>query len=184
MSDTSNEHRIVSIYDLIPHERNYYKHSQEQIERVKASLRRFGQVDDAIVKALPDGKYKIVAHECVTTAALHLLESGECPHLEQWGVTIVHSRWTEVDVLGYMATSNETARLSHPDQEELATILQEQQDAGYLLESIGSSDADLMQMLETLKEPYFEPASEYEQGRLDEKAKVTCPECGAEFEPK
>ncbi len=157
------EHRTVSIYDLIPHERNYNKHPQEQIERVKASLRRFSQVDDAIVKALPDGRYKIVAHECVTTSALQLLEAGECLHLAQWNVTIVPDHWTELDVEGYMAASNETARLSNPDQEELATLLQEQKDAGYLLESLGSSDESLRQMLEALSDEYIGGSEERDE---------------------
>src|SRR2546430_4572905 len=101
------EHKTVSIYDLIPHERNYKKHPQEQIERVKASLRRFSQVDDAIVKILPNNKYKIVAHECVTTAALQLLDAGECLHLAKWNITIVPQDWTELDIEGYMIASNE-----------------------------------------------------------------------------
>lgn len=40
--------------------------------------------------------------------------------------------------------------------------------------------------LEGFKGAYFgefEPAGEDEQGKLDEKAKVKCPECGAEFTP-
>jgi hypothetical protein len=154
MSDRRVEHRVVSIYDLIPHERNYNKHSQAQLESLKASLRRFGQVDDAIVKALPQNKYKIVAHEGVTTAALQLLETGECPHLAQWGITIVPDHWTETDVVGYMATSNETARLSDPDQELLAALLQEQQDAGFDLEALGSSDESLREMLKSLGDAY------------------------------
>lgn len=32
--------------------------------------------------------------------------------------------------------------------------------------------------------PDFQPVGEDEQGRLDEKKKVVCPECGAEFTPK
>ena len=32
--------------------------------------------------------------------------------------------------------------------------------------------------------PDFQPVGIEEQGRLDEKKKVTCPECGAEFTPK
>ena len=34
-----------------------------------------------------------------------------------------------------------------------------------------------------LQEPDFEPASADEQGRLDKKNPVTCPECGHEFIP-
>lgn len=150
MENKAVEHKIVSIYDLVPHERNYNKHSQEQIEKLKASLRRFSQVDDAIVKVLPGGKYKIVAHEGVTTAALQLLKGGECPHLAQWGITIVPEHWTDTDVLGYMVASNETARLSAPDDEALAALLQEQQDAGFDLASLGTDDETLRQMLESL----------------------------------
>jgi len=32
--------------------------------------------------------------------------------------------------------------------------------------------------------PDFQPVGIEEQGRLDEKKKITCPECGAEFTPK
>ena len=44
-------------------------------------------------------------------------------------------------------------------------------------------------MLEALSDgewppvPDFEPVGVQEQGRLDEKKKVTCPECGHEFAP-
>jgi hypothetical protein len=31
--------------------------------------------------------------------------------------------------------------------------------------------------------PDFQPGSEDDQGRLDEKAKITCPECKHEFTP-
>lgn len=161
------EHKTVSIYDLIPHERNYNKHPQEQIERVKASLRRFGQVDDAIVKALPDNKYKIVAHECVTTSALQLLQAGECPHLERWNITVVPAHWTALDVEGYMAASNETARLSEPDTAELAALLQEQQDAGFDLASLGSSDESLRQMLEVLGDEWVGESERDEEDNFE-----------------
>ena len=80
--------------------------------------------------------------------------------------------------------SNQTPLKSEPDDTALAQLLQEQQDAGFDLASLGTDDEYLRQLMEELKEPYFEPASEDDQGRLDEKAKVECPECGALFEPK
>jgi hypothetical protein len=39
-------------------------------------------------------------------------------------------------------------------------------------------------MLASEMPPEFEPVSIDEQGRLDPKKPVTCPECGAEFAPK
>lgn len=158
------EHRTVSIYDLIPHERNYNQHPQEQIESLKGSLRRFSQVDDIVVKTLADNKYKIVAHEGVSIAILQLLEAGECSHLEQCNITIVPEHWTEVDVRGYMMASNETARLSVVDDTALAELLQEQVNAGHDLLALGSDEETLRQMLTDLGDALIADGSEMEEG--------------------
>lgn len=50
-----------------------------------------------------------------------------------------------------------------------------------LIASIG--DAGLEELLAGIEVPTFEPVSEDEQGRLDERATVTCPDCGREFTP-
>lgn len=149
------EHKTVSIYNLIPNERNYNRHPQEQVDRLKGSLRRFGQVDDIVVKALPDNKYKIVAHEGVSIAILQLLQAGECPHLEQCNITIVPEHWTEVDVRAYMVASNETARHSTVDETALAELLQEQVNAGHDLMALGSDEETLRQMLASLGDTYL-----------------------------
>jgi ParB family transcriptional regulator, chromosome partitioning protein len=46
------------------------------------------------------------------------------------------------------------------------------------LTATGFSDQDLIDLLTP---PNFDPATADEQGRLDEKAKIKCPECGHEF---
>lgn len=57
------------------------------------------------------------------------------------------------------------------------------------LDAVVSCSADVEAFLARLAEdcgavaPDFEPASEDEQGRLDEKSKVECPECGCKFAP-
>jgi len=53
---------------------------------------------------------------------------------------------------------------------------------------LGEINLDLPDLAEALRlnelgTPIFDPVGEDEQGRLDEKAKVTCPECGHEFTP-
>lgn len=154
------EHRVVSIYDLIPHTENYNQHPQNQLEDLKASLRRYSQVEDTVVKALPDGKYQIAAHEGITTAAKQLLEAGECSHLEQWGITIVPDHWDELEVKGYMITSNETARKSSPDDSLLAALLEEQQEAGYNLASLGSDEFALQDMLAKSTPPTLDELEE------------------------
>jgi ParB-like chromosome segregation protein Spo0J len=61
-----------------------------------------------------------------------------------------------------------------------------------LLESVDTDSESVQKMLDDLLEsapdlssgtPNFEPASVDEQGRLDQRAKVECPECGHEFTP-
>lgn len=49
---------------------------------------------------------------------------------------------------------------------------------------LGLTGFDADSLTEIMYGPSFEPVSEDEQPRLDEKKKVICPECGAEFEPK
>jgi len=64
------------------------------------------------------------------------------------------------------------------DEEGLQRVLAEAPDAGALLASLDAADVDAL-----LTGPDFEPVSEDEQSRLDEKKLVTCPECGKEFRP-
>ena len=58
-----------------------------------------------------------------------------------------------------------------------------------LLREVTVSDAALQEMLAGLAEqagitpPDFQPTGVEEQGRLDQKTAVTCPECGHEFTP-
>lgn len=65
-------------------------------------------------------------------------------------------------------------------------------DVATLLEHIGSGvdvealfdEAEVKALMDGLMPPNFEPVGIEEQGRLDQKAKVECPECGHLFEPK
>jgi len=58
-----------------------------------------------------------------------------------------------------------------------------------LFADIQSDNENIQKMIaeigakEGIISPDFEPVGIDEQGRLDEKAKVTCPECGHEFTP-
>lgn len=61
------------------------------------------------------------------------------------------------------------------DEEGLQRVLAEVPDAGALLASLSASDLDAL-----LSGPDFHPAAAADQSRLDEKAPLTCPECGAE----
>ncbi len=62
------------------------------------------------------------------------------------------------------------------DESALQALLEDTPEAGALLASLDASDLDAL-----LGGPDFEPVSEDEQSRLDEKTRIVCPECGAEI---
>ena len=62
------------------------------------------------------------------------------------------------------------------DEEGLQRVLSETPDAGALLASMDRDDLDSL-----LSGPDFDPVGEDGQPRLDERAMITCPECGHEF---
>lgn len=170
------QNRIVPIEKLKPHPRNYRQHPEGQVSKLVSSLIRFGQGRSIVCQDGPQG-YLIVAGHGIVEAAKKL-------NYTELRADILPANWSVEDVEGYLVADNLHSQEAEDDQEMLAQILQEQQDAGFDLASLGTDDETLRQMLEELKDPYFEPASEDEQGRLDEKSKVECPECGCLFEPK
>jgi ParB family chromosome partitioning protein len=66
-------------------------------------------------------------------------------------------------------------------EQDLAEMLAGLQLQGADLDALGF-DKDFLNGL--VGEPSFDPVSEDEQGRLDQKKPVQCPECGYEFVPQ
>jgi hypothetical protein len=64
----------------------------------------------------------------------------------------------------------------------LADLLTELNTGAFDMELTGFDEDELSSLMGWT--PDFEPVDESEQPRLDEKKKVTCPECGCCFEPK
>jgi hypothetical protein len=96
---------------LTPHPKNYNAHPPEQVEELRRSLRTFGQVRDVVTWQ----QYVIAGHGVV-----------EAARLEGWteiSATRLPDDWPEERVLAYLAADNETARLSRPDEAQLAALL-------------------------------------------------------------
>ena len=84
---------------------------------------------------------------------------------------------TEEEADKMLLTYDPLAMMAHADQDQLLNLLHDTQFADKavndMLEAVANG--------ERLPMPDFEPGSIDDQGRLDEKAKVQCPECGHEF---
>lgn len=115
--------QVVRLADLAPHPRNYNRHSKEQLERLRLSLRRFGQVRSVVVQALKDGGFVVVAGH-------GLIEAARGEGYAELKADVIPADWPEVRVLAYMAADNELARMGDPDQEQLAALVAKVQAEG------------------------------------------------------
>src|SRR6266516_5404283 len=94
-------------------------------------------------------------------------------------IPVLIGSWSEADEKKILATLDPLAAMAEANTAALDALLRDVQ----------TESGALAAMLAGLAEehgitpPAFEPVSADEQGRLDEKANVTCPECGHEFAP-
>lgn len=142
------ENKLVPLIMLYPHKRNFRQHPPAQIQKIKASLERFGQVRSIVVQANEDTTYTIVAGHGVTEAAQQL-------EWKELRADILPSWWSAEQITGYLIADNHLSVDATDDEELLATLLREQQDAGYTLASLGSDDETLRQMLDALGDGYL-----------------------------
>jgi hypothetical protein len=169
------ENRVVAIADLVAHPQNYRQHPPEQIRALQLSLQRFGQGRSICIQDSP-------AHP-VIVAGHGIVEAARALGWTALRADIFPADWSAAQIAGYLVADNELSKSAADDETQLAALLQAQLDAGYDLAALGSDEESLRQLLAGLAEPYFAPATAEEQGALDHKKTVTCPSCGAEFEP-
>jgi len=153
------EFKRVSIDVLTPSPHNYNKHPAIQIADLKSSLIRYGQVRPIVVRACAgDEQYMILAGHGITEAAQQLIEESpeKFGHFNEWDIVVVPSHWTDLDAKGYIISDNETSRKAEVEEDMLVQLLQEQQEAGYDLASLGSDDNALEDMLAKLTPPTLE----------------------------
>lgn len=152
---------------------NARKHPERNLASIRASLSRFGQQRPILV----DSKGIIRAGNGTHEAA----------ELLGWShIAAVKSDLQGTEATAYAIADNRTAELAEWDDQALTETLRALQSEDFGLESVGYSDEEVDAIIEKLASevvPDFEPASIDDQGRLDEKAKVECPECGCKFSP-
>jgi ParB-like chromosome segregation protein Spo0J len=163
----------IDITDISQDPANVRKHSRRNLDAIKASLRAFGQqkpivVDDRNVILAGNGNYE---------AAKELGWSE---------IQIVRTRLTGTSAVAYAIADNRTAELAEWDDTALAEQLRALQSEEFDVEAAGFTGEEIDGLIEKLAGeivPDFQPGTIDDQGRLDQKAKTTCPECGHEFTP-
>jgi ParB-like chromosome segregation protein Spo0J len=155
---------------LVPYSSNARTHSPAQIELIAKSIASFGFTNPILV----DDENGIIAGHARYQGAQNLGLS-EVP-------TISLSWLTPAEKQAYIIADNQTAIAgSGWDAEMLRLELGDLKLAEFDLSLTGFGELELSSLLE---EPNFAPASETDQGRLDEKKRVHCPNCHHEFVPE
>lgn len=152
---------------LMPYAANARTHSPEQVAQIARSIEEFGFVNPVLVDS--DGGI-IAGHGRVLAA--QSLDMAEVPTLDVHWLTPAQRR-------AYVLADNQLALNAGWDEQLLRTELGALNLDGFDLGVIGFDEDTLARMLEGV--PQFEPSSQDEQSRLDEKAKHVCPSCGHEF---
>jgi len=113
-----------------------------QIDKLALSLQRFGQGRSIVVQDSPDKLIIVAGHGIV--------EAAQALQWKELRADILPADWTDTQVEGYLIADNEHAKEASDNEELLAMLLQEQQEAGFDLATMGTDDETLRQMLETL----------------------------------
>lgn len=157
--------------DLIPYARNSRTHSDEQVTQIASSIKEFGFTNPIII----DEDNGIIAGHGRVMAAKKL-KIDEVPCIQVRG-------WTEAQKKAYVIADNKLALNAGWDKSMLSLELQELQELDFDISLTGFSDDEIYELS---LEPMFEPATEEEQGKLDELAPkmVCCPHCKKDFDSR
>jgi len=158
----------VNAADLTPHPGNWRDHPKAQVEALQGVLSEVG-IAGALLA------YRSERQGGALVVIDGHLRKDAAP--QKWPVLILDVDDAEADYL--LAVVDPLAAMATADAGAL--------DA--LLSSVQSGEEAVQAMLAKLGEdagifpPDFSPVDMSEQPRLDEKKRVTCPECGHEFAP-
>lgn len=135
-TETIPTNRVIALADYQPHPRNYNRHPASQVERIAASLRKFGQVRSVVVWR----NYFLAGHG--------VRQGAEALGWTELRADVLPDEYPEELALAYVAADNELGRLADPDQAQLAELLSEARayDAE-LLTAIGYDENEFQALL-------------------------------------
>jgi ParB-like chromosome segregation protein Spo0J len=159
------------VTELIPYVKNSRTHSDEQVAQIAASIKEFGWTNPILV----DGSNGIIAGHGRLMAA-RKLGYTEVP-------TIELADLTETQKKAYIIADNRLALNAGWDNEMLKIEIADLLADGFTLSVLGFDTDELQKLLDV---PDFEPATEDDQGKLDELDPkwIACPHCGKEFDAR
>ena len=152
---------------LIPYARNPRK-NEHVVGQMVSSIKEFGFKVPILVRS--DGT---IVDGHLRCKAAQFLKIAEVP-------VILCDEWNDQQVKAFRLLANRSVSWADWDEELVSLELGELKDAEFDLSLTGFNEGEINVFLNG---PQFSPASEDEQGKLDELQNVQCPSCGHEFHP-
>jgi ParB-like chromosome segregation protein Spo0J len=158
------------VESLIPYVNNSRKHSDEQVAQIAASIKEFGWTNPILV----DGENGIIAGHGRLMAA-RKLSMDKVPVIE-----LAHLSDNQRRAL--IIADNKLALNADWDNELLSLEMSELANLDFDKNLIGFTADEIL----SLNAPNFSPATEEEQGKLDQLDPkwIDCPHCGKEFDAR
>lgn len=153
-------------------ERNVRRHPEEQVEELARNLERFGQYRPLVVAS--DGEI-LVGNGLYM--AMKSLGWEECK------AVMLPESATEEDKMALMLADNRLYEIGGTDREAVERMLRDLSEMGEI-DVPGFTQEDIDAMLEPVDiDSLFREMTPEEMEKAGKSRTVTCPECGAEFEP-
>lgn len=180
---------LVAVADLQEDPANANTHDDDSIEAIARSFERFGQQTPIV----SDG-------EGIVRAGNGRLRAI-CQRLNWTHIAVVRSDLTGSELNAFAIADNKTPTFAQIDQQRLLEQLQSiasEEDSP--IEATGYSEREIQSLLDKIandhlknappdgqttdpQEPNFEPGTFDDQGRLDERGEIECPNCGELITP-
>jgi len=157
-----------NIGEIIPYARNSRTHSEEQVAQIAASIKEFGWTNPVLI----DEENGIIAGHG-RLAAARKLGHTEIPVIELTGLSEAQKR-------AYVIADNKLALNAGWDAEMLVNELRDLEGIDLTLTGFTIDEINALQPVD------FDPATEEEQGKLDQLDPkwIACPHCGKEFDAR
>lgn len=174
---------IRSLADLVPDEQNANQGTVRGRAFVETSLQKYGAGRSILV----DRNGKILAGNKTSEAAYSIgMEGVEVVQTDGRKLVVVQRTDLDLDhdpaARGLALSDNRASEIGLAWNPDVLSMLQDTNPE--VVESVFDPHEleEILAKSETV--PDFQPVGIEEQGRLDQKKPVTCPECGCEFVPK
>ena len=148
---------LVKTSELVPYVNNARTHSDEQISKLRASLREFGFINPIIIDK---DKNVIAGHGRLKAAQLEGIDSVPC---------VLAEHLTEAQKKAYIIADNRMAEDAGWDEELLRVEIEELQNLSFDLSLTGFDAVDLEQLMKTddpIEEDDFDVDAELEKPPL------------------